>query len=717
MTSTSRRPARPDDLYRLAAPSDPQLSPDGRWVAFVVATVAPSFDGYRHAIWLASADGGTPARRLTAAGRHDTRPRFSPDGRTLAFLSDRRTIIEEEPKRAGDPHHPHDREDAVQVHLLPLDGPGEARRLTDLPRGVDDFAWSPDGRTLAVLSSSRAADHKTDARRRGKIDAAEPGQPPPSDYRFFDRLGYQLNGAGFVAGAEPGLWLVDAATGDPRLLERVPRGVATPAWSPDGTRIALTAPWRVDRDRLERSRVIAVDASTGVVTSVAERAGASYFGPAWLPDGRTIAVLGGPLPESGYRLDIRLFAADGSERTAGRDLSGRHDVMPASTMNSDVTPANEPGLWPAPDGRSILFRAPQRGAYELWRIGVDDGVLERLTDDRHYIASAAAVGLDDGAIRVAVIRATATSLPEVWLGELGGPDAGGGPLTLRRLTELNTGWHAEIEWREPIGRSWRGDGREIEGWLLAAGEGARPTVLEIHGGPHTLYGWAPMFEFQVLAGAGISVFYANPRGSEGYGRDFNMANLRDWGPGPMRDLLAGLDELVADGLADPDRLGVTGGSYGGYLTSWIVGHDARFRAAITCRSVNDLATLMLTGDLGGTEWAKVEFGAYPWEDPDFYREASPITHVEAIRTPLLVQHAERDLRTTMGQAELLFSALRRLRREVRLMRVPEDSHELTRSGTPFRRVENLVQVTAWFRHYLIDGRRGLPPVPRTSHGR
>jgi Dipeptidyl aminopeptidases/acylaminoacyl-peptidases len=221
----------------------------------------------------------------------------------------------------------------------------------------------------------------------------------------------------------------------------------------------------------------------------------------------------------------------------------------------------------------------------------------------------------------------------------------------------------------------------------------------------------------MLAGAGMSVAYANPRGSEGYGRDFNAANIEDWGDGPTRDVLGLLDGFVADGLADPDRLGVTGGSYGGYLTSWIVGHDQRFKAAMTARSVNDLAVLFLTGDLGGTEWPSQEFGAWTWDDPERFRLASPLTYAEAVHTPLLIQHSEQDFRTTIGQGEAFFNRLRRLRRPVRLMRVPEENHELTRSGTPFRRVENFVQVRDWFNHFLVAGRRGMPPIPRTRHGR
>jgi dipeptidyl aminopeptidase/acylaminoacyl peptidase len=162
---------------------------------------------------------------------------------------------------------------------------------------------------------------------------------------------------------------------------------------------------------------------------------------------------------------------------------------------------------------------------------------------------------------------------------------------------------------------------------------------------------------------------------------------------------------------------VTGGSYGGYLTNWIVAHDDRFRAAMTCRSVSDMAQLFLTGDISGGDWAEQEFKATPWTDPDYFRAISPITYATRIRTPLLIQHSERDLRTTVAQAEALFTVLRSLKRPVRLMRVPDETHELTRSGTPFRRVENLVQVRDWFRHYLVEGKRGLPPLPKARAGK
>ncbi len=702
------RSPRPTDLYRLRIPTEPCLAPDGSLAVVALKTVGPGFDAYRTALWAVPTDGAEP-RRLTFGPRHDHHPRFSPDGRTLAFLSDRRTIVEEEPTRPADPA---EREDGTQVYLLPLDG-GEARRLSDLPRGVESFEWSPDGRSIAVTSASRGATYEDDARRRGRAARRDPGLPPESDLHFIDRLAYMENGEGMIHGRVEHLWIVDVATGNARRLTDGPTPDAAPAWSPDGKRIAFATNRRPDHDLLERSDIYVADAYSGDITAIT--AGPlSHFGtPAWLPDGHTVAALGHRLPAgSASRNDIWLFAADGSDARpdGGRNVSAEHDLMPGATMNSDVTVAEDARLAATSDGRWLVFTAPVSGSYELWRIAAEDGSLERLTEGRQYISAWDLQRGPGTAGRIAFLRSSPTEPPDVWLLER----SGGEP---RRLSAFNRDVLEDVELREPLERWTRVDGRDIQGWLIPSGPGRRPLVLQIHGGPHTLYGWAPFWEFQILAANGMSVFYANPRGTEGYGEAFNAANHRDWGPGPMRDVLAGVDDLVTEGLADPDRLGVTGGSYGGYLVNWIVGHDRRFRAAMTCRSVSDMAVLNLTGDISGLEWARQELGVTPFEDPAYFREISPLTYAEHVRTPLLIQHAERDIRATIGQAEALFTALRSLRRAVRLLRVPEETHELTRSGTPFRRVENLEVVLAWFRHFLIHGRRGLPPVPRVRGGR
>jgi dipeptidyl aminopeptidase/acylaminoacyl peptidase len=706
------RPARPDDLYRLAVPSDPRLSPDGRTVAFTVKMASVLRDGYRQSVWVAPVDGRDEARRLTFGGRNDGHARFSPDGRTLAFLSDRRLSVEEEPDR---PKEPKDRPDLVQVHLLPLDG-GDARRLTDLPRGVTDFAWSPDGSTLAVLSASLGATQAEDDKRRGRPSKPKPGEPPRSDYRYIDRLGYQFNGVGFIDDRDAHLWLVDVATGAARSLVSGRTAEGSPAWSPDGSRIAFTANRRRDPDLDERSSIFLVDVASGSIDTIAGGNDAAFFEPAWTPDGSTIVAIGDRFPRIGYRSGIWRFAADGSDAGAkgGTDLLATSELKPDAAMNSDVT-IGEGGLVViARGGEDVVFRAPIEGSYELWRVPLAGGDPERLTTDRHYLSGFDAVA-DGGAGVIAAVRSSGTAFPEVVAYELAKGTAGAtGP---RALTDLNDALASELELVEPVDRRWQSDGREIQGWLLPGGPGRKPLVLEIHGGPHTLYGWSPVLEWQILAGSGISVLAANPRGSEGYGEAFNRANLGDWGDGPMDDVIAGIDALVDDGLADPDRLGVTGGSYGGYLTNWIIGRSQRFKAALTARSVVDMSTLFMTGDISGGEWARIEFDHNPWDDHDYFRSISPISLVNEMRTPLLIQHSERDLRCTVAQAEMLFTALRSLKRPVRFMRVPDESHELTRAGTPFRRRENLTQVHDWFQHYLVNGGTRLPAPPKERAGR
>jgi dipeptidyl aminopeptidase/acylaminoacyl peptidase len=707
------RPAQPDDVYRFRIPTDPRVSPDGRHVVASVKVATPRHDGYRTSLWLAATDGSSDARQLTIGATTDDHPRFSPDGRTIAFLSDRRLLVEDEPDR---PKEAKDREDGTQVHLIRVDG-GEARRLTDLPRGVEDLAWSPDGRTLAVLSMSYAADRAADARRRGKALHRPSWAPPESDYRYIDRLDYLFNGTGFTYDRIAHIWLVDVATGVARQLVAGATAERDVAWSPDGRRLAFTANRARNHDLVERSDLFTVDVDSGTVTALTAGGDSLFGSPSWTPDGSSVVALGGRFPDATYKSDIWRFAADGSDARpgGGTNLTAASDLMPGSTMNSDATIGEAARLIVTPDGRSVLASAPVGGSYELWRVALDGRRQpERLTEGRHHLSGWDAVASPDG-MRVAAIRSSPTELPEIHVADL---PARGVARTLRRVSDLNTELAAEAALVEPRECWWRSEPFDIQGWHYPAGEGARPLVLQIHGGPHTLYGFSPMWEWQVLAGAGISVVATNPRGSEGYGAAFNRAILGgDWGDGPMRDVLAAVDGLVAEGSADPDRLGVTGGSYGGYLTNWIIGHDQRFKAAITCRSVADMQTLFLTGDISGGEWAKTEFGGLPWTDPELFRRVSPIAYAQEMRTPLLIQHAERDLRTTVGQAEALFTVLRSLRRPVRFMRVPEESHELTRSGTPFRRVENLVQVRDWFSHFLVKGGRGLPPLPKVRAGR
>ena len=703
----SRAP-RPEDLIDLRVPVDLRISPDGSRVAFVVRTSAPARDGYRHALWLVPADGSAPARQLTLGRKSDSCPRWSPDGRTLAFISDRGGVLQaggagDRPGKAEAP-----KEGAAQVWLLPMDG-GEARQLTSLPRDVSDLAWSPDGTRLCIVSAATT---------KAATPARAPDAPPVSDIRQIDRLFYMLNGAGFIYDRPGRLWRVDVATGEAVRLTSGIASDASPAWSPDGAKIAFVSDRHRDADLKWQQDIYLIGADGGRPLRVTGGTGEQSFGePAWSPDGAWIAVVGHRWPaRAGSRGDVWRFRAVAGD--AGEDLTAAQDLFADAHMNSDLSGAGGSPLTWSGDGRWITFAAPRDGSFELWRVEAATRRVERLTDDRHFLYAAGGAQLADGSMRVAALRTTGTRPVDVV-----SYDVPAGPLkrrTLepRQLTDLMADKWGEIALVEPQARWHEVDGRRIQGWFLpgagtAAGKPA-PLVVEIHGGPATLYGWSLMWEWQSIAAQGIGVYACNPRGSQGYGQDFCAGNFGDWGSGPMADVMGGVDALIADGLADPGRLGVTGGSYGGYLTSWIVGHTDRFAAAVTCRSVNDMTSQMMTGDIAGPQFGNLEYGANPWHDPELYYRESPLTYAPNIHTPLLIQHSERDLRTPIGQAEQLFTVLRALKRPVRLMRVPEETHELTRSGTPFRRVDNLTIIRDWFSHFLVQGKRRLPRVPKPT---
>jgi dipeptidyl aminopeptidase/acylaminoacyl peptidase len=665
------------------------------------------------------ADGSAPPRQLTLGATRDTAPRWSPDGRWLAFLSDRGEVL-----RRGGAHRdvadirwaaaaPRGLKDTVgrdiphgtsQVWLLPLDG-GEARQLTDLPEDVGDLAWSPDSTRLCVVSGATSSTLRR--------QPAKPGEPPRRDARLIDGLNYQLNGAGFIYEHPPKLWIIDVGGGAPRRLTSGRSADEQPAWSPDGRHIAFVTNRGSDPDLAWRSDVSVIDARGGKPIRVSAGTERLFQHPRWSPDGRWIAAVGQRIEAgSPTRDDVHVFRPRAEQQ--GRNLTGHADLFVDTPINSDIySPPGTGPLW-APDGETIYFNAPVEGAYELWRTRVEDGRVERLTSGRHMVVQPDLSATSDGLV-VAAIRATPTEPPEVVSFLVKAPRKGAvtpvRPRAMRRLSELMGSAWKGIALVEPQMRWHKVDGRRIQGWFYEAparrGKPA-PLVIQIHGGPATVYGFAPMWEWQALVARGVSVYACNPRGSTGYGQVFAKPNFRDWGPGPQADIEAGVDRIIREGRADPDRLGVTGGSYGGYLTAWMVAHSQRYRAAAACRGVYDLTSEMLSGDLGGPMFGHWELDAQPWENHELYRQMSPLTHAPQIRTPLLIQHAEQDLRCPITQAEALFSLLRSLRRPVRLMRTPGESHELTRSGTPFRRIENMEHIRDWFVHYLVYGERTLP---------
>ncbi|HLW47602.1 MAG TPA: S9 family peptidase [bacterium] len=671
-------PARPmtiDDLTAIPVLNDPQLSPDGTQVAFTVTRPDRDANTYRIQLWLVPAAGGEP-RQLTTAQAKDTAPRWSPDGTRLVFLSD----------RGGD----------KQVWVIPVSG-GEARALTSGRLSPADPVWSPDGRWIAFV---------------GKPDPARTRDE--SDIKVILRLRYKQDGEGFWDGRWKQIFVVPAAGGPARQVTAGDYDHLCPVWSPDGTSLAYTANDSPDADLGNTADVWVVAAGGGANPRRVTKGLGPAQAPAWSPDGRWLAYVGHDNAAWGAtNWGVWIVPSAGGDPvclTAGEDRSAGHHLVTDSRVH-----ASSGGLTWSRDGARLFFMVTDGGSTQIASIAAParPGALRLETRGAHDLTGCS---LDRATRRVVCIEGDAATPGEVAVFDVGGDIRRVTDLTGTALRPLALARPERFEFDTP-------DGWTVEGWVMRPANpvyGDRaPAVLEIHGGPHGAYGNAFFHEFQVLAAQGYGVVYLNPRGSQGYGQRFTAATRHDWGGGDYDDLMRGLDHaLAAHPWIDRERLGVAGGSYGGFMTNWIVGHTGRFRAAVTMRSISNAYSQWGTSDLAYMKgmW---EYPGDPWEAPQFYLERSPITYVRQMRTPLLILHSEQDYRCPIEQGEQLFVALKKLGVPVLFVRFPNESHDLSRNGQPRHRLERLRHIVEWFRTYLAPeaeafGRQGAADVRRET---
>jgi dipeptidyl aminopeptidase/acylaminoacyl peptidase len=647
----------PEDIFALTGVADPRLSPDGRTVAYVVGVVDAKANDYRAAIWLALADGAAPPRRFTAGVKHDADPRWSPDGSQLAFTSNR------EGK-------------AMQLFVMPLAG-GEPRRLTGLKEDVTQPEWSPDGATIAFVARvpDAAYDEEDDKRR----------QP-----RRFTRLQYKLDSVGWTGDRRQHLFVVKTdGSGAPLQLTEGDYEDTSPVWSPDGATLAFVSARQADWDTEPVSDVYLV-AATGGQPRRLTRGGGSIGGIAWSPDGARLAAQRYPGVFDDPK-HTQIAVVDG--------VSGDMDLLTSALdRNCGTYPQLREPVW---DGEDIVFALEDRGNVHLYRVAADGSRAPELVVGGEHTVT----GFDVAGGRLAYSADEPTRLSELFVADPRPPRA-----AARRLTKVGDAFAAarELAAAERF-TAISADGSEVDAWVMkpAGFEAGKkyPTLLNIHGGPFGQYGATFFDEFQVYCGAGYVVVFSNPRGSSGYSEAWGRA-IRGpgaagpgWGSVDYEDCLAVTEEAVRRyDFVDGERLGVIGGSYGGYMTSWIVSHSDRFKAAVSERAVNQLVSEWGSSDLG---WDfKGYLGTFVFEDVDAYLSISPATYAERIQTPLLILHSENDLRCAVEQAEHLFVTLRQLKRPVELVRFPEESHELTRSGSPVHRVQRFQIVLEWFDRYL-----------------
>ena len=656
----TKRGITPEDYLSFQFISDPHLSPDGKVVAYVVTTINQKKNRRESAVWSLAIESPEPARRLSAEGFSSSMPRWSPDGKTLAIVSARNL----DPSTADKPK--------AQIYLLPVRSGGEATALTNLKNGVDGYQWSPDGTRIVLVSATAPNDGIAAADRK-------------SDVRHYTHIIYKSNDSGWDEGKRQHLWVVDVAGGEAQQITNGQEWTDTdPQWSPDSTRIAFVS----DRtgkayDDSHNTDVWVIPASGGSLIKISDH-DFEDVNPRWSPDGKQIVFAG----KTSVHQFPKLYLADSSGGHASAPALKDLDLIPTQLEWSSA---------------AILFQANIKGEAQIFRADLATRRFEAVTKGARRVQ---AFDVSSAASKLVYVANDFQHLDDLYVSNLDGKSE-------HQLTHLNSALWRQLD-LQPVERLpyLSSDGLPIDGFFVKPQgwqPGKRyPMVLVIHGGPRDMFGVDWYNEFQIFAAQGWAVFFCNPRGSIGYGEKFERGQINNWGVMDYQDVMAGVDAALKhyDWIA-PNNLGVTGGSYGGYMTNWIISHTNRFKAAVTLRSLSNFISDEGTrqGPYGHADY----FKDIVFDDFDQYWDASPLKYARNVKTPTLILHSEMDFQLPFEQAEQWFRALQHYGVTSEFVLFPRENHNLTRTGEPKHIVESFKWQIYWFDRYLNGNTNAKPP--------